>query len=68
MFSEFSGTGQTAVGPDGSKKSTYTGVSRFTGGMGRYQGVRGVVKDNVIFDLDKNTNQLRSEGEYWIEK
>jgi hypothetical protein len=40
MFNEFSGTSQTVVGPDGSKKSTYTGVSRFTGGTGRYQGVR----------------------------
>jgi hypothetical protein len=68
IFSEFSGTSQTAVGADGSKKSAFTGVTRFTGGTGKYQGVRGVMRESTNFDLDKNLNQLQSDGEYWFEK
>ena len=66
IFSQFDGTSQTTVAPDGSKKSTFTGVSRYTGGTGLYQGVRGVLKLNVVFDLDKNVNLLKTEGEYWL--
>jgi len=44
IFSEYSGTSQTTINPDGSKKSTYTGVSRYTGGTGRYKGIRGFLR------------------------
>ena len=68
IFSEFDGTSQTTVGPDGSKKGTYTGVTRDIGGTGKYQTVRGLMRESAAFDLDKNTNQSQSEGEYWFEK
>jgi hypothetical protein len=40
-----------------SKKSTFSGVARYTGGTGRYQSVRGIERTNDIFDPDKNFNQ-----------
>ena len=38
IFAEFSGAAQTVVSLDGSKKSTFTGVHKWTGGTGKYQG------------------------------
>jgi hypothetical protein len=66
IFAEFDGTSQTMVTPDGSKKSTFTGVTRYTGGTGKYQGVRGFLRTSVVFDIDKNVNQQQTEGEYWL--
>ena len=42
IFTQYSGTSQTTVNTDGSKKSTYTGVYDLTGGSGKYRGVRGM--------------------------
>ena len=68
IFGEFNGTSQTITGPDG-KKSTYTaGVTRITGGTGKYQAVRGLVRESNIFDPEKKLNQAQYEGEYWFEK
>jgi hypothetical protein len=66
IFAEFDGTSQTTVTPDGSKKSTFTGVSRYTGGTGKYQGVQGFLKSSVVFDPDKNMIQQQTEGEYCL--
>ena len=66
IFAEWDGTSQTTVTPDGSKKSTFTGVTRYIGGTGKYQGIRGFLKSNVVFDPDKNVNQQQTEGEYWL--
>ena len=38
IFGESSGTTQTVVAADGSKKTTYSGVVVYTGGTGKYQG------------------------------
>jgi hypothetical protein len=66
IFAEYDGTSQTTVSPDGSKKSTFTGVVRYTGGTGKYQGVQGLFRDTVVFDPDKNVNLEQLEGEYWL--
>ena len=66
IFAQFDGTSQTTVAPDGSKKSTFTGVTRYIAGTGKYQGVQGLLTSNVVFDPDKNTNQAQTEGEYWL--
>ena len=66
IFAEYDGTSQTTVSPDGSKKSTFTGVIRYTGGTGKYQGVQGLLRDTVVFDPDKNVNLEQLEGEYWL--
>lgn len=68
IFSEFSGTAQTVVGPDGSKQSTSVGIERWTGGTGKYQAVRGIERTHSAFDPDKGVNQTTAEVEYWFEK
>ena len=68
IFGEFSGTTQTVVAADGSKKSTFSGVVVYTGGTGKYQGVRGLQRESAVFDPEKNFNQSQSEAEYWLEK
>jgi hypothetical protein len=66
IFSQFDGTSQTTVAPDGSKKSTFTGVTRYIGGTGKYEGIRGFLRIHAVFEPDKNVNQLQTEGEYWL--
>ena len=68
IFGELSGTTQTVANPDGSKKSTATVVTKYTGGTGKYQGIRGIEQGISVFDPDKNLNQGHFEAEYWIEK
>ena len=68
IFLEWSGTSQTVVDDDGSKKSTYTGVAIWKGGTGKYQNVRGIQRDSIVFDPEKNFNETRAEVEYWFEK
>jgi hypothetical protein len=68
IFDEYNGTAQTVVGADGSKKSTVEAVSRWTGGTGKYQGVRGIEWLHVVFDPDKGFSQQKNEAEYWLAK
>ena len=68
IFSQYSGTSQTTVSSDGSKKSTFTGVTRYTGGTGKYKGIRGLLRASTNFDPEKNVNLQQTEGEYWLEK
>jgi hypothetical protein len=68
IFAEWSGTSQTVVASDGSKKSTFTGVTTWTGGTGKYQGVRGIQWDSTVYDPEKNLNETRAEAEYWFVK
>jgi hypothetical protein len=68
IFAEFSSATQTTVGPDGSKTSEATTVHRWTGGTGKYQGVRGIQRESTVFDPEKNFLETRAEAEYWFEK
>jgi hypothetical protein len=68
MFSVVDGIAQNVVNADGSKKGTYTGVDRVTGGTGKYLNARGLIRETINFDLAKGFNESHSEGEYWIEK
>ncbi len=67
MFAVLDGVSQTATNADGSKSSTFFGVSRYTGGTGKYKNVRGLLRVTNTFDPTKNYNQGHNEGEYWIE-
>ncbi len=58
IFSEFSGTSQTFTDSNGKKESTFTGVTRYTGGTGRYKGIRGLSRETSKFDPDKKLNRL----------
>ena len=53
---------------DGSRKSAFVGTVTWTGGTGRYQGVRGIQRDSIVFDPETNLNESQSEAEYWFEK
>ncbi len=68
IFGQWTGTSQTVVASDGSKEGTYLGTATWTGGTGKYQGVRGIGRDHGAFNLDKGLNQQKSEVEYWFEK
>jgi endonuclease YncB( thermonuclease family) len=68
IFAEFSSAVQTVVSPDGSKKTEATTVHKWTGGTGKYQGVRGTQRESTVFDPEKNFNETHAEVEYWFEK
>lgn len=68
IYGEWTGTSQTVVGADGSKKTTFEGTSTWTGGTGKYQGVRGIEWSHAVFDPGKGLNQGKFEAEYWFEK
>ena len=68
MFFEFSSITQTGVTPDGAKKSTVVGVGNYTGGTGKYQSLRGIIRYSDTIDPEKNYNEDQSEAEYWLSK
>lgn len=68
IYGEWTGTAQTVIAADGSKKSTSVNVTRWTGGTGKYLAVRALGRDRSVFDLDKGVNQTSSETEYWFQK
>jgi hypothetical protein len=68
IFAQWSGTSHTVIGEDGSKKSSYTGVTNWIGGTGKYQNVRGISRESVAFDPEKNFNESHAEVEYWFDK
>ena len=68
IFAEFVSATQTAANPDGSQKTEATTVHKWTGGTGKYQGVRGIQRESTVFDPDKNFLETRAEAEYWFEK
>jgi hypothetical protein len=68
IYTEFTGAVQTHVAADGSKQSSVEGTERWTGGTGKYQGVRGIQWDHVSFDPQKGLNQGKFEVEYWFDK
>jgi hypothetical protein len=67
IFFRYEGTSQTVVRSDGSKKGSYAGVLRYTGGIGKFRGIQGTFRYNGLFDPQANLNQGGMEGEYWIE-
>jgi hypothetical protein len=68
IFFENVATSQTTIGPDGTRNSTFTGVTRYPGGTGKYKGIRGFLRVSAKFDPAKNVNLPQVEGEYWLEK
>lgn len=67
IFSQWSGTTQSTVSSDGSKKTMYTGVSTLTGGTGKYRGIRGMSRVSSVFDPKTGFNETQWDDEYWIE-
>jgi len=67
IFGQWSGTTQTVFNPDGTKRTRYTGVTTFTGGTGKYRGIRGMSRVTSDFDPKTGFNQTQWEDEYWLE-
>jgi hypothetical protein len=75
IYGQWSGTVQNEVVADGTSKTTYEGTEAWTGGTGRYQGVRGILRAHVLIEYEAGapgaanvkTNQVKADGEYWFE-
>ena len=70
IFLQTIGTSESQATETGSKRGTYHGTARFTGGTGRFSKIRGTLVDVAKFDTDPKTgyNLLDSRGEYWFEQ
>ena len=67
IFGQWSGTTQTTFKDDGTKNTRYTGVTTFTGGTGKYRGIRGTSRVTSAFDPKTGFNETQWEDEYWLE-
>jgi hypothetical protein len=67
IFTQWSGTTQTIFSSDGSKKTTYSGITTYTGGTGKYRGIHGMTRDSSNFNPTTGFNETQWEEEYWIE-
>lgn len=68
IFSTYDGTAEAFVDSDGSKKINNTNIVTFTGGTGKYVGIRGLSRNASKTDLDKKTVQTSYDTEYWFQK
>jgi hypothetical protein len=70
IFGEYTGTSESQTTASGSRRGTYHGVARITGGTGRFAKIRGQTVDISEFDTDpaNGYNRVSSKGEYWFEE
>jgi len=68
IFARSNAVTQTIVNPNGSKRSTVTGVATITGGTGKFLTIRGTIRSTVIIDPKAGFSESQFEGEYWIQK
>jgi hypothetical protein len=68
IFSVLDLVSLTKVGPDGSRKGTFTDVIRLAGGTGKFKGIRGTLTGSGTTDFKTGVSDTVTEGEYWIEK
>lgn len=68
VFMEYSGTTLADPTATGSIKGSYHGVSRLTGGTGRFSRIRGSMAEKNEFDNDPKAgyNNMESKGEHWF--
>ena len=53
---------------DGARKTSYTSVTRLTGGTGKFKGIRGTLFTTGFSDMKTKTSGTQTEGEYWFEQ
>ena len=70
LLLEHSGTTLADPTATGSIRGSYHGVSRLTGGTGKFSRIRGTMSETNDFDNDPKTgyNKAESQGEYWFEE
>jgi hypothetical protein len=54
----------------GSRRGTYNGTTRFTGGTGKFGALRGTLTDDIEYDTDPKLgfNRPVARGTYWLSK
>ena len=68
IFTRAEGIGQTSIGPDGWRKTSYSTVTTIVGGTGKFATIRGTIKGGGTTDFKTGTTGNPSEGEYWFVK
>lgn len=68
VFSHTTGTSQVTTKPDGNRVVKYSYVENFTGGTGKFKGIRGQVTGSGERGLVAKSVTQESHGEYWIEE
>jgi hypothetical protein len=70
IFLEWSGTSYTESTATGSRRGTFHGANKITGGTGRFTKIRGMTTSVTKFDTDpvNGYNRATSKGEYWFEQ
>lgn len=68
VYSRMDIMARTAVGADGGRSTSFTGVERLTGGTGKFSGIRGTLFTTGFSDLKAKTSGTQTEGEYWFEQ
>jgi len=59
---------RTTVDADGGRKTSYTSVTKLTGGTGKFKGIRGTLFTTGFSDMKTQTSGTQTEGEYWFEQ
>jgi hypothetical protein len=65
IFARWEGITQTTVNADGSKATNVNTVNTLTGGTGKFETIRGVLRGAATTDFKTARGNL--EGEYWFE-
>ncbi|MBI3530011.1 MAG: hypothetical protein HY067_18850 [Betaproteobacteria bacterium] len=68
LFAKESGVGQVTVTADGAIALKYAVMATFTGGTGRFRGIRGQLRGNVVRVPGESSIKADVNGEYWIEE
>ncbi|HTS51912.1 MAG TPA: hypothetical protein VMH26_01450 [Burkholderiales bacterium] len=68
IFSRNTGTSQSMTKEDGSKVVKFSFVENFTGGTGKFKGIRGQIMGSGERAPVAKTLTVQSSGEYWLEE
>lgn len=64
VFAKESGVGQATVGPNGAVSFRYAVIATFTGGTGKFRGIKGQLRGNVVRIPGENSVKADVTGEY----
>ncbi len=67
VFTRESGVGQLTPAADGSMVFKYSVVATFSGGTGRFRGIRGQLRGTVVRAPGDDGIKADVTGEYWLE-
>ena len=68
LFAKDAGVAQTIVTADGANTFRSAVVVTFTGGTGKFRGIRGQLRGNVVRAPGESVAKADVTGEYWIEE